>query len=40
MNIAKYMRQRHNLLIGERMAEEVKIAAGNAYYGSGEPDQR
>jgi rod shape-determining protein MreB len=33
MNIAQYMRQRHNLLIGERMAEEVKIAAGNAYYG-------
>jgi rod shape-determining protein MreB len=33
MNIAQYMRQRHNLLIGDRMAEEVKIAAGNAYYG-------
>src|SRR5919107_37690 len=27
MNIAQYMRQRHNLLIGDRMAEEVKIAA-------------
>jgi rod shape-determining protein MreB len=26
-----YMRQRHDLLIGERMAEEVKIAAGNAH---------
>jgi rod shape-determining protein MreB len=25
------MRSRHNLLIGERMAEEVKIAAGSAY---------
>jgi rod shape-determining protein MreB len=33
MNIAQYTRQRHNLLIGDRMAEEVKIAAGNAYYG-------
>src|SRR5436189_1349170 len=32
-NIAQYTRQRHNLLIGERMAEEVKIAAGNAHYG-------
>src|SRR6266542_2474323 len=42
MNIAMYMRQRHNLLIGERMAEEVKIAAGNAYYGLNgrTPDQR
>src|SRR5438552_1055978 len=42
MNIAQYMRQRHSLLIGERMAEEVKIAAGNAYYGLNgrSPDQR
>lgn len=32
-NIVGFMRQRHNLLIGDRMAEEVKIAAGNAYYG-------
>src|SRR6266849_793323 len=42
MNIAQYTRQRHNLLIGERMAEEVKIAAGNAYYGLNgrTPDQR
>jgi rod shape-determining protein MreB len=32
-NIIGFMRQRHNLLIGDRMAEEVKIAAGNAYYG-------
>jgi rod shape-determining protein MreB len=41
MNIAQYMRQRHNLLIGDRMAEEVKIAAGNAYYGLNgrSPDQ-
>jgi rod shape-determining protein MreB len=30
MNIAHYMRQRHNLLIGDRMAEEVKIAAASA----------
>ena len=42
MNIAQFTRQRHNLLIGERMAEEVKIAAGNAYYGLNgrTPDQR
>jgi rod shape-determining protein MreB len=30
-DIVTHMRQRHNLLIGERMAEEVKIAAGSAY---------
>jgi rod shape-determining protein MreB len=30
-DIISYMRQRHNLMIGERMAEEVKIAAGSAY---------
>src|SRR6266508_4224372 len=30
-DIIQHMRQRHNLLIGERMAEEVKIAAGNAF---------
>ncbi|HEY8884803.1 MAG TPA: rod shape-determining protein, partial [Chloroflexota bacterium] len=29
--IVQHARQRHNLLIGERMAEEVKIAAGSAY---------
>ncbi|HLG50389.1 MAG TPA: rod shape-determining protein, partial [Chloroflexota bacterium] len=29
--IIQYARQKHNLLIGERMAEEVKIAAGSAY---------
>lgn len=41
-NIVGYMRQRHNLLIGDRMAEEVKIAAGNAHYGLNgrTPDQR
>jgi rod shape-determining protein MreB and related proteins len=31
-DIVGHMRQRHNLLIGERMAEEVKIAAGSAYH--------
>jgi rod shape-determining protein MreB len=30
--IMLYARQKHNLLIGERMAEEVKIAAGSAYH--------
>jgi rod shape-determining protein MreB len=30
-DIVQHMRQRHNLLIGERMAEEVKIAAGSAF---------
>jgi rod shape-determining protein MreB and related proteins len=41
-NIVQFMRQRHNLLIGDRMAEEVKIAAGNAYYGLNgrTPEQR
>ena len=29
--IVLYARQKHNLLIGERMAEEVKIAVGSAY---------
>src|SRR6266852_7711231 len=29
--IVLYARQKHNLLIGERMAEEVKISAGSAY---------
>ena len=29
--IIQYARQKHNLLIGERMAEEVKIASGSAY---------
>lgn len=29
--IIRYMRKRHNLLIGERTAEEVKIAIGCAY---------
>lgn len=29
--IVLYARQKHNLLIGERMAEEVKIASGSAY---------
>lgn len=30
-DIINYARQKHNLLIGERMAEEIKIAAGSAY---------
>jgi rod shape-determining protein MreB len=30
--IIQYARQKHNLLIGERMAEEVKIQAGSAYH--------
>lgn len=29
-DIVTYMRQRHNLAIGERMAEEIKIAIGSA----------
>ena len=29
--IIQYARQKHSLLIGERMAEEVKIAVGSAY---------
>lgn len=32
-DIINYARSRHNLLIGERTAEEVKIAVGNAYPG-------
>ena len=38
-DIVAHLRQRHNVLIGERMAEEVKIAAGSAY-GSGERSDR
>jgi rod shape-determining protein MreB len=30
-DIVSYVRQRHNLMIGERMAEEIKIAAGSAH---------
>ncbi|MCD8078722.1 MAG: rod shape-determining protein MreB [Lachnospiraceae bacterium] len=29
--IVKYMRKKHNLLIGERTAEEIKISIGSAY---------
>jgi rod shape-determining protein MreB len=29
-DVVSYMRQRHNLAIGERMAEEIKIAVGTA----------
>jgi len=30
-DIILYARQKHNILIGERMAEEIKIAVGSAY---------
>jgi len=30
-DIVQYMRQKYNLLIGERMAERVKISIGSAY---------
>jgi rod shape-determining protein MreB len=36
--IANYIRRRHNVLIGERTAEQIKIAIGNALP-SGEPMQ-
>lgn len=29
--IVRYMRREHNLLVGERTAEEIKITVGNAY---------
>ena len=29
--LVRYMRKKHNLLIGERTAEEIKIAIGSAY---------
>lgn len=35
-NIIAYARQVHNLLIGERTAEEIKIQAGSAYNTEGE----
>src|SRR5438105_5891961 len=35
--IVSHMRQRHNLAIGERMAEEIKIAVGSAIPVPGEP---
>lgn len=34
--ITSYIKKKHNLYIGERMAEEVKIQIGNALPGSGE----
>ena len=34
--IVRYMRKKHNLLIGERTAEEIKIALGNALPGGTE----
>ena len=30
-SIVRYMRKKHNLLIGERTAEEMKIRIGSAY---------
>src|SRR5579871_3741195 len=36
-DIVAHMRQRHNLAIGERMAEEIKIAVGSAIPVDGEP---
>jgi len=29
--IIRYVKQKHNLLIGDRMAEEIKIAVGSAF---------
>ena len=29
--LVRYMRKKHNLLIGERTAEEIKINIGSAY---------
>ena len=29
--ITEYIKKRHNLLIGERRAEEIKITLGSAY---------
>jgi rod shape-determining protein MreB and related proteins len=33
----QYIRRNHNLLIGDRRAEEIKINIGSAYPGEGEP---
>ncbi len=33
--IVRYMRKTHNLLIGERTAEDIKIQIGSAYKRSG-----
>ena len=32
MDIVQYMRNKYNLLVGERMAEQAKIAIGSAYH--------
>ena len=37
--IIRYMRRRHNLFIGDRMAEEVKFRIGNVFPGSGRQEQ-
>ena len=36
--LVRYMRKKHNLLIGERTAEEIKINIGAAYQQSGAGD--
>ena len=36
--LVRYMRKKHNLLIGERTAEEIKINIGAAYRTSGACD--
>lgn len=38
--IIRYMRKKHNLLIGERTAEEIKIKIGSAYPYEGEGDMQ
>ena len=38
--IVRYMRKKHNLLIGERTAEDIKIRIGSAYPTAGKCDSR
>ena len=38
--IVRYMRKKHNLLIGERTAEDIKIRIGSAYPRPGSRDRR
>jgi rod shape-determining protein MreB and related proteins len=38
--ITQYVKKHHNLLIGERRAEEIKITLGSAYPGGGLPHNR
>ena len=37
-SIIAYMKREYSLLLGERTAEEIKIAIGSAYQTAGEPD--